>query len=242
MSRDFPETQLSVFAGLSGEDEVLRERSFERLLLAYYKPAYKHLRLKWRKSPEETEDLAQAFFLRVTERSTFSSFEPSRGRFRTFLRTCLDNFVLNQAEAQQRLKRGSAFRVVSADASEAEHELVANTDEVLADVFDREFVRNLMQRSLAQLGERMRASGRPLYFEVLKRYDLSESAEDPTYASVAAELGIKPSDVTNYLYAARKELKLLVLDVLRDLTASAEEFELEAAELGIATAETKGKR
>ncbi len=240
MSREFPETQLSVFAGLQGEDEVLRERSFERLLQAYYKPAYKHLRLKWRKSPEETEDLAQGFFLRVTERSTFSAFEPTRGRFRTFLRTCLDNFVLHQEEARQRLKRGSAFRVVSSDASEAEHELVANAGESVVDVFDREFVRNLMQRSVAQLGERMTASGRPIYFEVLKRYDLCDGTDEPTYASVAAELGIKSSDVTNYLHAARKELKLLVLDVLRDLTASQEEFELEAAELGIIDARALG--
>lgn len=232
MARDFPETQLSVFAGLQGDDEVLRERSFERLLEAYYKPAYKHLRLKWQKSPEETQDLAQAFFLHVTERSTFAGFQPLRGRFRSFLRTCLDNFVLHQVEAQQRLKRGGAFRVVSADASEAEHELVASS-EPAADVFDREFVRNLMQKSVQRLGERLSASGRGAYFEVLKRYDLYDGPDEPTYASVAADLGIKPSDVTNYLHVARKELKLLVLDVLRDLTVSPEEFAEEAQALGI---------
>lgn len=236
MSREFPETQLSVFVGLQGDDEVLRERSFERLLHAYYKPAYKHLRLKWRKSPEETDDLAQAFFLRVTERSTFSAFQPVRGRFRTFLRSCLDNFVLTAEESRQRLKRGSAFSVVSSDALEAEHELLQSENETPEEVFDREFVRNLMQKSIARLSERMTALGKPVYFEVLKRYDLHDGADEPTYAAVASELGIKPSDVTNYLHAARKELKLLVLDVLRDLTASEEEFLLEAADLGIGTA------
>lgn len=236
MAAEFPETHLSVLHALQSEDPYARERSFERLVVAYYKPIYMHLRLKWRKDPTQAEDLAQDFFVKVTERDTLASFDQKRGRFRTFVRKCVDNFVLTAREASQRQKRGGSFRLVSTDTQEAERALSAMGDEVdVESVFDREFVRNVMEKSVKRLEQRMEALGKPLYFEVLRRYDLDDGPTDPSYASVAKDLGIRTTDVTNYLHAARRELRVLVLDVLREVTSTEEEFREEAAELGIET-------
>jgi RNA polymerase sigma factor (sigma-70 family) len=232
---EFPLTHVSAVLALRSEDPVERRRSLERILAGYYKPVYKHLRLKWRKTAEDAEDLAQDFFARATERRIFAAYEPGRGRFRTFVRACLDNFVLTAEEARRRQKRGGHLDVVSADAHAAERELAMAGEPVDPEaVFDREWVRNVAARSVALLEQRLSALDKSRYFEVLKRYDLHEGMDEPSYGKVAAELGLKVTDVTNYLHAARKELRVIVLEVLRELTATEDEFRAEAREvLGI---------
>ena len=69
---------------------------------------------------------------------------------------------------------------------------------------------------------------------MLELYDIEEGGKQLTYAQVAEKFGIKSSDVTNYLSYARREFRRIVLDSLREMTASEEEFRREArALLGI---------
>ena len=58
---------------------------------------------------------------------------------------------------------------------------------------------------------------------------LSEAAgKELTYEQVARQFGLKGSDVTNYLAYARRELRRIVLEQLREMTGSEEEFRQEA--------------
>jgi hypothetical protein len=76
------------------------------------------------------------------------------------------------------------------------------------------------------------ASGKEIYFELFERYDLADtSAEKLTYASLGEEFRIDAKTVTNYLAAARREFRRIVLDKLREITATEEEFRNEARSL-----------
>jgi hypothetical protein len=69
-------------------------------------------------------------------------------------------------------------------------------------------------------------------FEVFKRYDLLDDEQArPTYADLAVALGLPTTTVTNHLAAMRKRFRQIVLDRLRDLTSSDEEWEVEATRL-----------
>jgi hypothetical protein len=70
---------------------------------------------------------------------------------------------------------------------------------------------------------------------VFEQLDLnSDTGARPSYADVASHLGISVTDVTNRLAHARREFRRIVLDKLRELTATDEEFRSEAfAVLGI---------
>jgi hypothetical protein len=61
---------------------------------------------------------------------------------------------------------------------------------------------------------------------VFERCDLSDlaDADRPSYAALAAEFGIAPTQVTNLLAATRREFRAVLIDVLRARTASDEEF------------------
>lgn len=100
------------------------------------------------------------------------------------------------------------------------------------ELFYREWVRALLERSVADLKRWAEESGRPVMFEVFARYDLADDQEArPTYAEIARALGLTAATVTNHLAAMRKQFRIIILDRLRELTSSEEEWEAEAAKL-----------
>ena len=227
----FPATRHSAIVALRSDDAEVRARSLDLVSAAYWRPVYKHLRLKWRKSAEEASDLTQAFFVTAFEREFFADYDPEKARFRTFVRLCLDRFVSKQNEAGRRLKRGGGVPVLSLDVSELEGELARGapqSPEGIEAHFDQEWARSLLAMSVDALRERLEQRGKPKYFQVFERYDLRTEPGRSSYADVGRELGLTVFDVTNYLSVARKEFRRVVLEKLRDITASEQEFREEA--------------
>jgi RNA polymerase sigma factor (sigma-70 family) len=232
---NFPPTRLSVVARTRSPDEETRRLAFAAIIEAYWKPVYKYLRLKWQLDPDQAADLTQEFFAATLEKDVLGRFDPERARFRTYLRLCVDGFASNARKAERRLKRGGGVTPVSLDFETAEGEIVRYEPAVPADVdelFYREWVRALFQHAVEELRTWANNSGRQTMFAVFERYDLAESPEDrPTYAALARDLGITPTTVTNHLAAMRRQFRRVVLDRLRDLTTTDEEFEAEAKRL-----------
>ncbi len=231
----FPATRLSVVERTRSGDEETRRVALAAIIEAYWKPVYKHLRVKWSLSPDEAADLTQEFFTSTLEKEVIEKYEPARARFRTYLRMCLDGFAGNARKAERRLKRGGGVTTVPLDFETAEGEIVTHEPAVDADLdelFYREWVRALLERSVADLQRAADASGRPVMFEVFTRYDLIDDSETrPTYAAIARDLGLTAATVTNHLAAMRRQFRAIVLERLRELTSSEEEWETEAARL-----------
>ena len=229
----FPATRRSAVIAVASDDPAERARSFEILVRAYWKPVYKYLRLRFRKDVEEARDLTQGFFARAFEKRYFAAFDPALARFRTYLKACLDRFVMEQGRNEKRQKRGGDAVRLSLDFDAAEGEL-GQASGGAEEVFDREWVRGLFGDAVDALRETCAAAGKGVRFTVFQRYLLEEGQERPSYAELGAELSISVSDVTNHLSFTRREFRRLVLLRLRELTATEEEFKSEArAVLGV---------
>jgi DNA-directed RNA polymerase specialized sigma24 family protein len=210
---------------------------------------YKHLRLKWKQDPEQARDTTQGFFARAFEKRYFADYEPARARFRTYLRTCLDRFVMENRRGELRQKRGGQLLHLSLDFEPAEAELGMLESSSQTDPearFDAEWTRSLLGAALAELSQQCGAQGKQLQLKVFKRYvldnelgatgaDEATRRRDVSYAAIAEELGLKVSDVTNHLAWARRELRRILLDKLAELAPSEEELESEARALFGAT-------
>ena len=70
--------------------------------------------------------------------------------------------------------------------------------------------------------------GKQIHFRLLEFYDIEEAGKELTYKRVARQFSVKTSDVTNYLAYARREFRRIVLEQLRAMTGSEEEFRREA--------------
>ena len=231
----FPATRLSVVERTRSHDAAVRRVALDTIIEAYWKPVYKYLRMKWSLTPDDAADLTQEFFTAALEKDVVEKYDPARARFRTYLRMCLDGFASNARKAERRLKRGGGVTLVPLDFETAEGEIATREPAVDADVdelFYREWVRALLERSVAELQRAADEAGRGVMFEVFARYDLIDDQDArPTYAEIARALGLTAATVTNHLAAMRKQFRAILLERLRDLTSSEEEWEAEAAKL-----------
>ncbi|MGH9968630.1 MAG: RNA polymerase sigma factor [Pyrinomonadaceae bacterium] len=232
----FPVTRHSAIVAARSSDHEVRQRALETIVETYWKPAYKYLRIKWQVSNEDAKDLVQGFFASAIEKDYFASYDPGKARFQTFFRTCLDRFVANQKKAEHRLKRGGGADHFPLDFSSAEDELALHdTASMLGpeDYFHKEWVRSLFTLAIDTLRARYDQTGRSVYFKLFELYDLrDDDAEERTsYATLAQKFGLNTSAVTNYLAAARREFRKIVLEKLREVTATEEEFREEARAL-----------
>jgi RNA polymerase sigma factor (sigma-70 family) len=228
----FPATHASVLERIRSGDAEVRHGAWSELAAGYWRPSYHYLRLHWRLSPDEAEDVVQAFFTTAFEKGYLEKFDPAKARFRTFLRTCLDRFLQNQRKAEHALKRGGGVETLSLDFPGAERELNRiSTDLRDLDRFFRdETIRALFAQTAADLRALYESEGRGVVYKAFELHDLVDD-DERTYATVAAALGISVSQVTNHLHAARKRFRDHALVRLRALVGTDEEFREDARDL-----------
>jgi len=227
----FPVTNHSAIINARSDDQIVRRRAFDTILASYWKPAYKYVRLKWHADNEDAKDLTQGFFASAFEKNHFASYDAAKASFQTFLRTCLDDFVANERKAGRRLKRGGDIDHYQLDFAAAEDELAAHASSTLSpeDYFHREWVRWMFTLAIDAFRQHCEDSGRNLHFQLFERYDLSD--DNVSYASLARDFELDTATVNNYLAAARRDFRRVVLEKLRELTATDEEFHTEARSL-----------
>ena len=229
----FPETNQSAIVRARSTDEVVRQRAFDTILTSYWKPVYKYVRLKWQANNEDAKDLTQGFFVNAFEKNHFASYDAHKASFQTFLRTCLDGFVANERKAGQRLKRGGDREHFQLDFVSAADEFAAHpaaAQQNPEEYFHREWVRWMFTLSLETLRLQCKQSGKEIYFELFERYDLDQD-EIVTYAALGEQFGLDTQTVNNYLAAARRDFRRIVIEKLREITATEQEFRNEARSL-----------
>ncbi|HXE89797.1 MAG TPA: sigma-70 family RNA polymerase sigma factor [Terriglobales bacterium] len=231
-SARFPQTRWSAIEAARSDDPAERQRALETLIAAYWKPVYKYIRVQWNRSNEDAKDLTQEFFARLIEKDFLETYDPAKGRLRTFLRVCVDGVVQNADRAARRLKRGGDAVMMSLDFDAAESELGRAAPAAAEDFFEREWVRSLFELAIEGLKKECEARGKMVHFRLFERYDMDDAGERrPTYEQLAREMDLATTDVTNYLAWARREFRRIVLEKLREMTAGEDEFRREARAL-----------
>ena len=238
----FPLTRLSVLAAARSQDAAERARALDTLFAAYWKPVYKYIRLKFSQSPQDAQDLTQGFFVELLERKLLSRFDPTKSRLRSYLRLCVDSFVLNEMKAASRKKRGGEIAHVALDFSAAEDELCAQridpasipSPESFEDFFEKEWIRSLFSSAVEELRGLCDVRKKKKAFQIFELYDLGE--ENVSYAELGAKFSLPVTEVNNQLAWARREFRRIALERLRALCDSEEEFAHEAKSLfGVST-------
>ncbi|MFN8572066.1 MAG: hypothetical protein U0132_08420 [Gemmatimonadaceae bacterium] len=225
----FPATRISLVAGLHSDQTAVRERAMELVARAYREPIVTVLQHQWSLARADAEDLAHDFFEQALSKHWLERFDPERGRFRTFLRSCLFAYASTAHEAQTRLKRGGGTRQVSLDDVDL-HTTVAPEVESL---FDREWTRAVLELSMDALQQECQREGKEPALAVFIARDVqgAEQSSPPSYQELADRFDVPPTQVTNYLNWARRRFRHHVLETLRALTGTDDEFRAEARSL-----------
>ena len=222
----FPTTRRSVIVALASGDDEQRRRAFDTFVALYWKPLYKYLRVARGRDIADAEDSTQAFLTKCFENGSLAAYDAAKASFRTFLRMLFDRFVANEVKASLRQKRGGGS--VSLDFMHAEDEIAREHDRggTPEDYFQREWARSVFALAV----ERLREESDPTRFAIFEAYDLDDTSR-ASYRETGERFGISETAVTNGLAAMRRRFRAIVLDVLREATASDAEYRAEVRSL-----------
>jgi RNA polymerase sigma-70 factor (ECF subfamily) len=236
--REFPATIWSdVLAAGDPENARHRER-LEQLMRAYWKPVYGYIRTAWRRSVEDSKDLTQAFFAHVLQKGFLARARAERGSFRGYLKQALKNFRIDAERSAAARRPERPVFPLEPGTDDAEGMVPPTPGETAEQVYDRQWFRCLLDASIEDLRASLDRNGRAAYYEVLRAYLIDPivsghtgagGSSVPTYAEVAGRLGLRESDVLNYLAHCRRELRRLLRERIRAYVGGEGEVD---AELG----------
>ena len=205
------------------------EAALARLCQIYWRPVYAYIR-KRTASPEQSQDLTQSFFARLLEKNYIARAERSRGRFRSFLMTSVQNFLCDEHDRATSLKRGGGQQPVSLDAMLAEEatEPVAALTPVLA--FEKRWATSLLNEVMRRVSEEYCDNGRPVIFDQLQSHLWGEADSIP-YEELSKRLGMTSVHLRVIAHRMRQRYREILREEITQTVANPEEIESEIRHL-----------
>ena len=172
----FATTRWSVVLAAGHTSAPGAKDALENLCHAYWYPLCAYVRRKGYQV-EDAKDLTQQFFARLLQGDRLALADPARGRFRTFLLTALNHFLINEWTKSGREKRGGAIEFVPLHSEDPENLYAAEpSDDCTPEtVYQQRWAAAVMRQAF----DRLRAehgSDRARLFEALKPFVWGEKA------------------------------------------------------------------
>jgi RNA polymerase sigma factor (sigma-70 family) len=229
-SAKFQKTQWSLVLA-AGENGLTRdgEDALDLLLTKYRPPLVTYAR-KLGYGPEEAEDLVQDFVQRLLRRGDIAQVSPEKGKFRTFLKAALANFLRNDVEKRNAAKRGGGVEFTPIGVEEAEGIPARGNSSNLSpdEACDQHWRRIVITSAIGELRGRCKARGKEALFEALLPCLSGPDAED--YARIASQLNLTQNTIRVTVFRLKKELGDLIDDEIRKTVGSHSSFEEERRE------------
>jgi RNA polymerase sigma factor (sigma-70 family) len=212
----FKTTNWSVVLAAGHGSSTAIQHALEELCRAYWFPLYAFARRQGN-SPEDAQDMTQEFFARFLTRGYFALADRERGRFRTFLLTCLKRFMTEEWRKANRQKRGGGEIVVPFDTEDAETRYSTGPREELSPdrLFDRRWAEALLERVLKRLRQDYDSTGRAEVYQQLQQFLWGRGAEI-SYAEMGERLGLNEGAVKVAVHRLRQRFR----DLLREEVAN----------------------
>jgi RNA polymerase sigma-70 factor (ECF subfamily) len=227
----FASTHWSVVVAAGDSHSPQSAAALESLCRTYWFPLYACVRRQGY-SPEEAQDLTQAFFARLLEKKYLKHANPDCGRFRTFLLTSLKHFVVSEWRKTERQKRGGGTVVVPWNTEDAEQCYASEpADELTPErIFEKRWAIALMQRVLARLRDEYATADDGRLFEQLKGSVWGEALPKP-YAEIATELGLTEGAVKSSAHRLRQRCREVLREEITQTVARPEDVDDELRHL-----------
>jgi RNA polymerase sigma factor (sigma-70 family) len=204
----FSSTHWSVVARAAGDPGAMA--ALETLCGKYWYPIYAFIRRRG-SNHHQAEDLTQAFFTHVLAKEILAKADRNKGKFRTFLLAALTNFLANEWDKQQALKRGGGRQIVSLDETVAEgryrqEPVAALTPEKL---FERHWAFALLEQALSRLKQEHIEAGKAGLFSTLES-GLTGAPAAGWLAQCASDLNMSENALRVALHRMRRRFGELV--------------------------------
>ena len=208
----FQTTRWSVVSRALGSDDSAARHALAALCEAYWYPLYAYFRRSG-KSSHDSEDLTQGFFARLLSKEILAKADPDKGRLRSFLLACANNYLADERDRAMAQKRGAAL-LVSFDPAQAEERYALEpADSVTPDrLYQRRWALTVLDFSLQLLEEEYTAKDQAALFAELRPFLGFGPDPDKRYEAISATLGMPLGTLKNKVFRLRERWRELLFE------------------------------
>jgi len=219
-SEHFQTTHWSVVLRAAQSQLPGSRAAFADLYRIYWYPLYAFVRRRGYNA-EDAQDLTQGFFFSMLERKSLRHVTPRKGRFRSFLLASLKNYLSDQFDRANSIKRGGHLKFVAFDFSSGERRYRDDPIDLLTaeKVFDARWAMTLLNWAVERLRKEYSAQGKTKIFAELQPFLDPNREKPPSYEKVSSTLQISAAGVKSHICRLRKRYnQLLREEIARTLT------------------------
>jgi RNA polymerase sigma-70 factor (ECF subfamily) len=208
-------------------DTTRAHAALANLCQTYWYPLYAYVRRRGH-SPEDAQDLTQAFFARLLERNWVGQADQQKGRFRSFLLSAMNHFLADEWDKARAQKRGGGILPVPLQFDTAEtrygHEPADNVTP--EQNYERRWALTLLDKVLQRLRSEYEQEGKAELFAALHPCLVGDRTAQP-YAELAVTLGVSEGAVKSAVHRLRQRYRQLLHDEIAQTVASPGEVNAE---------------
>lgn len=234
----FATTHWSVVAQAALTDVSEAADAIAKLCETYWPPIYSFVRRRGY-SPADAQDLTQSFFAYFLRTKAYARADPVHGKFRSFLLASVKNFVANDWDREQTLRRGGDYEFVSLDGETAEafYDAADAANSTAERLFDLRWATTLTTGALDSLRQELEGEGKVKLFEQLSNF-LTGGSGVPSYDEVSARTGLPRATVKTHVHRLRLRYREIVRGEVARTVSSPSEIDEELRYLCNILAET----
>lgn len=227
----FVTTHWSVVLKAGRSDTTRARDALDKLCKTYWYPLYAYVRRRGH-AAHAAEDLTQEFFAQLLVRHSLASAHPERGRFRSFILTAMNHFLVNEWSKARAKKRGGDRQPLSLDLAAAEERFdLEPADSATPDkVFEKQWALALLNAGLSRLEAEYQRAGKSELFAALKQ-TLTGSRESQPYEESAVRLQMSVGAVKVAVHRLRKRYRELIRAEIADTLAQPQDIDEEMRHL-----------
>jgi len=206
----FATTHWSVVAQSALTDVPEAANALAKLCEMYWPPIYSFIRRRGY-APPDAQDLTQSFFAFFLRTKAYARTDKLHGKFRSFLLASVKNFLADNWDREQAIRRGRDYQFVSLDQKTAEafYDITSASDATAERLFELRWAKSLTARALNSLRQELQAEGKVKLFEQLKNF-LTGGSVLPSYDEASAQTGLPRATVKTHVHRFRQRYREIV--------------------------------
>lgn len=227
ISSGFQTTRWTLVQAAAANPTVDSRQALSTLCQTYWPPVYAFIRRNGYDS-DQSQDLTQGFFALMLEKNYLVRADQKRGRFRSFLLTAVKNFLANEWDRANALKRGGGQVAVSIDLVKAErwYEPAAAEAVTPETIFERRWAISILEQVMARLRADFIHAGKIDQFEALSNF-LEQDSDDVGYEELAGKMAMSAGALRMAVHRMRRTYRRLLREEITETVSDPDEIDAE---------------